>query len=243
MIDVKFKDENMQLIKMAQDGDMSAMEALIKRNTPLIYKAAHCYMGRGGTDFEDLVQIGSIGMLKAVRTFDFERGCAFSTYAVPLIIGEIRRYLRDDGQMKISRTYKHNSAVIIAEREKFSKEHGREPSISELSEICGMSVETINESLDATAPVHSLSDLIAGDDMTVEDTVPSDFSFDEKIEGIALRESLSSLPPLWRQIITLRYYKDYSQDQTARTLGLSQVKISREEKKIFEKLRRDLACY
>ncbi len=233
--------ENMKLLKALAEGDESVVSTLMEQNMGLVTGLAYRFRGRG-TDIEDLVQIGSIGMLKAIRSFDLSRGTAFSTYAVPLIVGEIRKYLRDDGPVKVSRTQKRAGAMLLHEREVYIREHGREPRIDELAEACGISSAEAAAALESTAPVHSLSEIIAGDDMALESVIPSpDDSLGRTVEYIALSEAIKTLDPLWRQIIVLRYFKEYSQQQTADALGLSQVKISREEKKIFAKLRGDLA--
>ena len=232
--------ENIKYLKLLAAGDVSATDKLMELNQGLVTGLAYRFRGRG-TDFEDLVQIGSIGMLKAIRSFDLSRGTAFSTYAVPLIIGEIRKYLRDDGPVKVSRTQKRLGAQLLRERENYIREHGREPRIDELAEACDVSSAEAAAALESAAPVHSLSEIIAGDDMPLESIIPSnDDTLGKTVEYIALSETIRTLSPLWRQIITLRYFKDYSQQQTADALGLSQVKVSREEKKIFERLRREL---
>lgn len=232
--------ENMYYLKRFADGDESAVSSLMELNTRLVSGIAQRFRGRGA-EIEDLMQIGSIGMLKAIRSFDLSRGTAFSTYAVPLIIGEIRKYLRDDGLIKVSRNNKRTGAALLRERELFMAEHNREPRMEELAQRCGVSIEDAAVALESSAPVHSLSEVIGGDDMDLESVIPSpDDNLNKTVEYVALSETIRTLCPLWRKIITLRYFKDYSQQQTADVLGLSQVKISREEKKIFEKLRREL---
>lgn len=234
------QSENIRLLKQYADGDESAVEQLMKNNMGLVTGLAYRFRGRG-TDYEDLVQIGSIGMLKAIRSFDLGRGTAFSTYAVPLIIGEIRKYLRDDGPVKVSRTQKRLGAQLLHEREVFIATMGYEPRIEDLADACGVTPAEAAVAMESSAPIHSLSEIIAGDDMPLESVIPSpDDTLGRTIEYVALSESIRSLDPLWRQIITLRYFKDYSQQQTADALGLSQVKISREEKKIFAHLREAL---
>ena len=232
--------ENMRYLQLLADGDESAVGHLMELNMGLVTGLAWRFRGRG-TDIEDLVQIGSIGMLKAIRSFDLKRGTAFSTYAVPLIIGEIRKFLRDDGLIKVSRTQKRLGAQLLREREAYMSTHGHEPGIGELAEVCEVTPEDAAAALECTSPVHSFSEIIAGDDMPLESIIqsPDDF-LGKTVEYVALSETIRTLCPLWRRIITLRYFKDYSQQQTADALGLSQVKISREEKKIFEHMRREL---
>lgn len=191
---------------------------------------------------EDLIQIGCIGMLKAIRSFEPDRGNAFSTYCVPLIIGEIRRYLRDDGLVKVSRIYKKNGMLLMRKREELTVTLGTEPSISEIADACGLTVEDAVLALDATASVHSISESIGGDDeeFTLEQTLAGENNIERRLEQMELAEAIGKLPPLWRKILYLRFYRELSQQQTADQLGLTQVKISREEKKIFSTLRQAL---
>ena len=233
-------EENIKYLKKYAEGDESAAERLMELNMGLVNGIAVRFRGRG-TEMEDLIQIGSIGMLKAIRSFDLSRGTAFSTYAVPLIMGEIRKYLRDDGPVKVSRTQKRLGAQLLRERENIVRDKGYEPQIAELADRVGVSPQEAAAALESASPVHSLSEVVAGDDMPLESVIPSaDDTLGKTVEYVALAESIRMLCPMWRSIITLRYFKDMSQQQTADALGLSQVKISREEKKIFERLRREL---
>lgn len=233
--------ETVELLQRYAAGDTSVESRIMELNSGLVNGIAHRFKGRG-TDFEDLQQIGSIGLLKAVRSFDLERGFAFSTYAVPLIIGEIRRYLRDDGLIKVSRIQKRLGAALMHEREKYLTEYGVEPRLEDIASALGVTAEEAAAALDSTSPVRSLTEPIGDDDFALEDVIPaSEDSLGKMVEKIALTETITTLPPLWRQIITLRYFRDYSQQQTADALGLTQVKISREEKKIFASLRTALA--
>ena len=235
--------QNKELLEKSLSGDEKATSDLIEANMGLVKSIALRFCDRG-VEYEDLVQIGCIGMLKAIRSFDKERGNVFSTYAVPLIIGEIRRFIRDDGLIKVSRIYKQQGALLMKEREKYLSEHGYEPKIEELAKICNLSVSEAVIALDASSPVNSFSASIGNDDgdFTLESTLATERNeIDEKIDHIALSQAIASLPPLWRQIITLRYLKEYSQQKTAEILGLTQVKISREEKKIIEALRKQLS--
>ena len=224
--------ENTCYIEKSQEGDDRATEELIRTNYPLAASIARRFSGRG-VEMEDLIQIALIGMLKAIRTFDTSRGTAFSTYAVPLIIGEIRKFLRDDGLIKVSRVNKKNCAVLMRRREEFISKHGREPHTEELAQLSGLSREEVLQALNAGRPVASLSEPVGDDgDLTVESMVedPS-CSIEKAFDRIALSEALQKLPEQWRKIIMLRYYRDLSQQQTADILGLTQVKVSREEKK------------
>ena len=236
-------NKNQELLKRASEGDEAATEELMRINLGLVRSIVQRFRDRG-VEYDDLMQIGSIGMLKAIRSFDASKGTVFSTYAVPLIIGEIRRFIRDDGLIKVSRIYKQQGAMLMREREKYISENGAEPKIEELAKRCGMSVEDAAVAIDASSSVTSLSASINGDDetYTLESTLSSEKNEIEcKIEHIALAQAISSLPPLWRKIVTLRYLREYSQQKTAELLGLTQVKISREEKKIFDILRKQLS--
>lgn len=233
--------ENEKYLRLAQAGDEDAVARLMESNSGLVGGIARRFMGRG-VEFEDLVQIGSIGMLKAIRSFDLDRGTMFSTYAVPLIIGEIRKFMRDDGLIKVSRIQKKASAILMHEREKFLMITGREPHIEELASLCDMTPEDAVDALNSTSAVHSFSEILSDtDNFTLENIVHSNENkIDSKTEQIALYQAIDTLPPMWKKIIIMRYYRDMSQQQTAELLGVSQVKISREEKKIFEALRRQL---
>ncbi len=235
--------DNLNLIKEAQAGDRKAMDQLIEQNMGLVKNIARRFIGRG-TEYEDLVQIGTIGMLKAAKSFDLAFGTVFSTYAVPLIIGEIRRFLRDDGMIKVSRDLRKKGTVIMRAKEDFTKENGREPKLSELSALCQMSVEEISYALDAVCPVCSLQDTVGNDEngATLENITPSSENLlEETTDKLALAEAIAKLDTRSQQIIKLRYYRDLSQQQTADILGITQVKVSREEKKIFEFLRKEFS--
>lgn len=234
-------EENAELIRKYREGDSKALETLVLENTGLVKNIARRFYGRG-TEYEDLVQIGTIGMIKAAKSFDAGRGTVFSTYAVPLIIGEIRRFLRDDGIIKVSRDVRKKGSVILHAKEEFQKENLRDPKISELAEICGFSEEEVIYALDASGPVASLQESIGGEDSaTIEEVTASDTNeIEAVIDNIALREAISHLPEMQQRIVHLRFFKELSQQQTAELLGLTQVKISREEKKIFAFLRKEL---
>ncbi len=233
--------ENARYLKLAAEGDEAATAYLMEANGGLVRGLAARFRGRG-TDFEDLVQIGNIGMLKAIRSFDLTRGTAFSTYAVPLIIGEIRRHLRDDGLIKVGRRQKQLGASILRAREIFTAENGREPQIHELAEQFGVSDTEAALSLEAISPVHSISETVGDGEnsFSLEKIIAAEDVIEKRTDQIALRESIESLPILWRKIIFLRYFRELSQQQVADELGLTQVKVSREEKKIVAALRNEL---
>jgi RNA polymerase sporulation-specific sigma factor len=242
-IEEKQKAEiNLELIRKYQDGDNKALDKLIEDNMGLVKNIARRFFGRG-TEYEDIVQIGTIGMIKAAKSFDESYNTVFSTYAVPLIIGEIRRFLRDDGMIKVSRDVRKKGSVILHAKEEFQKEHLRDPKISELAEICGFTEEEVVYALDASTPVSSLQESIGSDEnsATIEEITASDSNeIESVIDNIALREAISHLPKVQQQIVHLRFFKELSQQQTANILGLTQVKVSREEKKIFAFLRNEL---
>lgn len=234
--------ENTALILRSQSGDDDATEELVRRNLGLVQSIAYRFIGRGA-DFEDLVQIGTIGMLKAIRSFDESRGCVFSTYAVPLIFGEIRRFLRDDGLIKVCRTQKKLGAMLMRANEEYVSKTGKAPRIEEIAKICGVDAGEAAAALCAVSPTMSLSEPIFGeeDSTTLESTLSSQDENEKWIEKLSLTEAIGKLPKLWKQIVLLRYFRDLSQESTAAALGLSQVKISREEKKIIAFLRAELS--
>ena len=239
----EIKIENTKLLQKIKLDDPQAMQDLVEQNMGLVKKIALRFIGRG-VEYEDLTQIGTIGMIKAAKSFDFEYGTAFSTYAVPLIMGEIRRFLRDDGPIKIGRSVKGRSVKIMRAREEFISKYEREPKISELQAMTEYTTDEIISALEASSGVISLSDPIIDDNasMTVESTLTDDSDgLDKLTDKIALGEAIRQLPPLWRKIIKLRYFDELSQSETGKRLGLTQVKISREEQKILLYLRKELA--
>ena len=181
-------------------------------------------------------------MIKAVRSFSFDREVAFSTYAVPLIMGEIKRHLRDDGPVKVSRIYKKLSAELGRARNKILLDEGREPNITELALMCGITVEDAAIALETVNPISSLSETYGDDEkLTLESQLAStDCEIEKLTDRLALGQAISKLPRDWQKIITLRYYRNMTQQQVASLMGLSQVKVSREEKKILASLRQEL---
>ncbi len=244
-------EENIELIVKAQEGGgeseeaMRATEKLIEKNCGLVKKIALRFVGRG-VELDDLLQLGTLGLLKAIRSFDMERGTQFSTYAVPLIFGEIRRHMRDEGPIKVGRYYKRLGARLLALRSEIYACEGREAHIGELAEKCGVSAEEAAMAIDATAPLTSIFEYAYSEDdgVLLGDTLADEDSLLENeriIDRIALSEAISSLPRDWQKIIVCRYYRGMTQEATARLLGVTQVKVSREEKKILEALRQKLA--
>ncbi len=229
-------DKNLELLRRYREGDYEAGEELSLLNEPLVFSIAGRFSSRG--DMSDLVECGTIGLVKAMNTFDFERGCAFSTYAVPLIFGEIRRFLRDDGPIKVSREEKRLCAMLNAERERRAAV-GESTSVKELAEAFGISMQDAAAALSAGAPMRSLDEQAFEDDdgVTLGSVIGNEDEEQSNFERLALRYAIDRLDDLQRQLVLLRYYRDFSQTETARILGLSQVKVSREEKKIMQKLK------
>ena len=212
-------------------------EILITENLGLVHSCAHRFTGRG-IEYEDLFQAGCMGLVKAFDAFDTERGVRFSTYAVPVILGEMRRLFRDGGTVKVSRSLKELSLKTTKERENFLLKNGREPTVSELSEILSVSAEEVTEALCAAAPVISLT---AGEDEGGGQTdVPVESPEDEITERLSVIKAISDLEEKDRTLIKYRYYENKTQTETAKILGMTQVQVSRREKKILEILRREL---
>ena len=200
-------ERNQELLRRAREGDSDAEAALVEENLGLVRKVARRFLDRG-TEYEDLVQIGTIGMVKAIRSFSMERGTAFSTYAVPLIVGEIRRHLRDSGPVKVSRIYKRQGLALMHEKNRIMQGEGREAGIAELAELCGISPEEAAISLDAITPVTSLSDFVFGEDTVTYEGVLADEESERESEmicdRIALSQCIGRLPPLWKKIVLMR---------------------------------------
>ena len=230
-------DENLRLLAAYREGDADAGERLALLNAPLVYSIAGRFTSRGA-DISDLVECGNVGLVKAMRTFDFSHGCAFSTYAVPLIFGEIRRFLRDDGIIKISREERRLSALLNAERER-RLALGERTDIESLAAAVGIPPRDAAEALFALTPVRSLDECAYDDEdsPTLAATVADEDEERRSFERLILRDAIERLEERERKLIILRYYRDLSQTETARVLGITQVKVSREEKKIMEKLK------
>ena len=233
-------DDNPRLLAAALAGDPRAEEELVKANAGLVRSVAARFSDRG-YDREELFDVGQIGLLKAVRTYDPARGCAFSTYAVPLIFGEIRRFLRDDGPIKVSREKKRLAAALSAERERAAA-NGEDLRLSELAEKVGVTPEEAADALDAVSPVRSLSEYAYRDEgPTLGETIADEGENERVFDRIALALAVAKLPALRKKIVLLRYYRDLSQQKVADLLGLTQVKVSREEKRAIAFLREELS--
>ena len=223
-------------IRAAQSGDREASGRLVEENTGLIWSVARRYFGRGA-DPDDLYQLGCVGFLKAIEGYDADYGTKFSTYAVPKIAGEIRRFLRDDGTVKVSRGIKEQAAQIRAARTALEQRIGREPTISELARETGFTPEDIAFAETATGPAESLQRESGEDGFTLE-LVLGDYGAEERmVEHVALRAVIEKLPERERQVVALRYYHGMTQQNCARVMRVSQVQISRLEKRAVEMMR------
>lgn len=225
----------MELLRAAQEGDSEACEQAVLENSGLIWSIVRRYYGRG-VEPDDLYQLGCLGFLKAIQGFDFSYGTCFSTYAVPKISGEIRRFLRDDGCLKVGRSIREKAYLLYNERERFRQNYGREPLLSELSELTGMAPEEIAQVEIATDTPESLQ-AENEEGLSLEGVLGTDAPEEALVERIALREAIDGLPEKERMTILLRYYRGFTQAQTARVLQVSQVQISRLEKKGLLRLR------
>lgn len=232
--------ETVELLRAAKCGDRQAAERLVEENSGLIWSIARRFFGRG-VDADDLYQLGCVGFLKAIDGFDESFGTQFSTYAVPKISGEIRRFLRDDGTVKVSRSIKEQAMQIKTARVALEQKLGREPVLSELSAETGFSPEEIAFAETATGPTESLQRETGEDGFTLEHVL-SDVNGEERmVEHISLRYAVEKLPEKERKTIFLRYFHGMTQDKCAKVLGVSQVQVSRIERKAMEHLRDVLA--
>lgn len=225
-----------RLLARAKEGDREAEEQLILENSGLIWSIARRYFGRG-TDPDDLYQLGCLGFLKAVEGYDSAFGTQFSTYAVPKIAGEIRRFLRDDGAVKVSRTLKEQSAAIKMARQRLLLERNREPTIGELSAETGLSPEEIAIAETATAGTESIQKETGEEGFTLENILTDTDTEEQLVERIALNQAISGLKQREAMVIRLRYFHGLTQERVARILGVSQVQVSRIEKKALGNLR------
>ena len=225
-----------ELLRPAQAGDRQASEALVEENPGLIWSVAKRFLGRG-TEAEDLYQLGCLGFLKAVEGFDLAYGTQYSPYAVPKIAGEIRRFLRDDGAIKVSRSLKEQSATIKATRNRLTQALGREPTGLEISRQPGVTPEEIAMAETATAATESIQRETGDEGFTLENILPETESEEKMLERIALRQAISRLPEREGLVIRLRYFHSLTQERVSRVLQVSQVQVSRIEKKALGILR------
>ena len=224
------------LILRCQAGDQDAKEQIVSENAGLIWSVVKRFLGRG-TDAEDLYQLGCLGFIKAVDGFDLQFGTQFSTYAVPKIAGEIRRFLRDDGSVKVSRTIKERAVQIRTVRNQLLVSKGSEPSLSEITEQTGFSAEEIAEADTATAVIESIQQQTGEDGLSLENILSNTESEEVLLERISLRQAIGRLPEREGLVIKLRYFHGLTQDRVAKVLQVSQVQVSRIEKKALTMLR------
>jgi len=236
-------DETLKLIKKSQQGDKEAQSLLLKNNIGLIKSIVKRFLNRG-YEYEDLFQLGSIGFLKAIKNFDPGYNVRFSTYAVPMIAGEIKRFLRDDGIVKVSRSLKELNGKIRHTKDRLTKENGREPTLSEISEELGVPLEDVVMAIDAASTPEYLYDTIHQDDgspiFLIDKVVAEEDKSGEMLDRLTLKEMIHKLKPRERQIIMMRYFQDRTQTQIAQKLGISQVQVSRIEKRILYKMRQSM---
>ena len=225
-----------ELIARAQQGDKEASEQLITENAGLIWSVTRRFLGRG-TESDDLYQLGCLGFIKAVEGFDLEFGTQFSTYAVPKIAGEIRRFLRDDGAVKVSRSIKEQAITIRTMRNSLTTALGREPTISEIATQTGFTPEEIALAENATACTESINRQTGEDGFSLENILTDTESEEMLVEKISLRQAIEKLPEREKTVIKLRYFHGLTQDRASKVLGVSQVQVSRIEKKALDILR------
>lgn len=237
-------EENLELIQKAKEGNKEALDKLVENNLPLVASISKKFLNRG-YEYDDIFQIGCIGLVKAVNNFESKYNVQFSTYAVPMIMGEIKRFLRDDGLIKVSRSVKYAARKLHYDKEKLTNELNREPTIEELAEYSGMSTEEILFSTEAINEPKYLYDTIHQDDgspiFLIDRISKKEEEDKEVIDKLALKEALSKLDARSRQIIVLRYFKDITQVKVAQMLGISQVQVSRIEKKVLKSMKEKLS--
>lgn len=225
-----------ELIARSQAGDKEASELLVSENSGLIWSVAKRFLGRG-TEADDLYQLGCLGFLKAVDGFDLQYGTQFSTYAVPKIAGEIRRFLRDDGAVKVSRTIKEQAATIKTVRNQLTNKLGRDPTVSEISAETGLTAEEIAIAETATAATESIQRQTGEDGFSLENVLTDTESEERMVEKISLRQAIDKLPERENMVINLRYFHGLTQERVSKIMSVSQVQVSRIEKKALTALK------
>lgn len=225
-----------ELLRAAQEGNREACEKIVVENSGLIWSVVQRYQGRG-TEREDLYQLGCLGLLKAIQGFDLSYGTCFSTYAVPKIAGEIRRFLRDDGPLKVGRSIRERAQEVYNVRTRLQQERGREPTLSEIADVTGLAPEEIARTEMAVRVPESLQQETL-DGLPLEGLLGTEAPEEGIVERLALREAVNQLPEKERMTILLRYFKNLTQEQTARILKVSQVQISRLERQSLKRLRK-----
>ncbi len=236
-------DRNTLLVKALQGGDENALESLLSQNDRLVWSVVQ-HMTQTGFEKEDLFQVGCIGLIKAAKRFDISRNLAFSTYAVHMIIGEIKRYMRDDGIIKVSRSLKELSYKIKKASNEYIKNTGNEPTVTYLAEILNKSEAEIIEGMESSRLPFSINQPVGNEcGVALADKIAVEGSFDEKVlDAVSLEEAVKTLEKREKFILYMRYYNNKTQAEVAEKLGISQVHVSRLEKKILEKLRKEIAA-
>jgi len=235
--DMLTNEEVRELIIKSQEGDVEARDLLVEKNMRLVWSVVQRFLNRG-YDPEDLFQIGSIGLIKSIDKFDLSYDVRFSTYAVPMIIGEIQRFIRDDGTIKVSRTMKELGNKIRVTKEELTKELNRSPTIQEVADELGITPEEVAQAQEAIKNPHSIHKTVyenGGEPITLLDQIADDDK--EWFDKLSLEEAIRSLSERERLIVYLRYYRDKTQSEVAKRLGISQVQVSRLEKKILEEMK------
>ncbi len=236
------EEATLALIRRAKTGDMAAKEELLARNTSLLKSILRRYLGKGA-EYDDLFQLASIGLLKAIAGFDESFGVRFSTYAVPMIAGEIKRFLRDDGSVKVSRAMKKTAREMNRFIEEYAVAHGEQPSVQALAEAFSMEEGDVVLTLgSARMPVSIYEQTDYKDDKTgtLADKLPSDDDPDRLVDRLVLKEAIARLPERERKIIVLRYFRDMTQSEVAKAIGVSQVQISRIETRVMKAMRKEM---
>ena len=234
-------------IVKAQNGDKNSLALLVENNQGLIWSVVKRFLGRG-YETEDIYQIGALGFVKAIRKFDINYDVKLSTYAIPYIMGEIKRFLRDDGPIKVSRSLKDLQRKISEIQKEYINQKGRDPTLGELSKILKTPKEEITLALESSLPVNSIEESLYSDNksnnsLNIIETISTNKDEATLITNkIAIKEMINDLEARDREIILLRYFRDKTQTEVARILGISQVQVSRIEKKILNKMKRELAC-
>ena len=226
-------DETLNLLNLAQGGDDNAKEILICENSPLIKSVIRRYKNKGVED-DDLYQLGCMGFVKAINNFSVEYNVKFSTYAVPMIAGEVKRFLRDDGSVKVSRSIKHNAILIKNYIVSYQAENGVEPSIEQISKQFNMDSQDVVLTMEASTQFVSIDDKFDDEDDSLAERTQDSFSPEKLNDKIALRDMINNLPAREKQVIIMRYYLDKTQSEIASSLGVSQVQISRIENKVLQ---------
>jgi len=232
-----FETKNNELFIKLKGGDRAAREEILKENMGLVKKVASSFIKYSNIS-EDLMQIGALGLIKAIDNFDLSYNVQFSTYAVPMILGEIRRFLRDDGIIKVSRKMKQDAYKGFKAREILLEKLMREPTLKEISAQSGVSVEDLIEAFDSSREIESINQKAFEDsDNEISDSIPNDYDEDKIINKILVREILKKLPKREKQILVLRYFEGKTQEEISRVVGVSQVQVSRIEKNVLKRLR------